>query len=137
MAVTPTQVLIVEDHDDSARSLSKLLDHHGYHTVIAATYRDAVQLARSQKFDIAVCDIGLPDGDGCELLAELQAMYPVKGMALTGYGMPDDIERCKRAGFGACVVKPCTIEDLLGAIQQVSQVHLDSDSAHGPSEAIL
>jgi hypothetical protein len=43
--------------------------------------------------------IGLRDGDGSELLRCLQALYPITSIAITGYGMPDDVARCEKAGF--------------------------------------
>src|SRR5437764_7055528 len=88
----PLHILVVEDHRDSALALVHLLRFYGHRATIADSCRQAKQLFATERFDVVLCDLGLPDGDGCELLSKLAAIAPVKALAVTGYGMGDDLE---------------------------------------------
>jgi CheY-like chemotaxis protein len=70
-----------------------------YDVTAANGYKSALDKARARRFDLLLTDTGLPDGDGCELLAELRELYPIDGIAISGYGMPQDVERCLAAGL--------------------------------------
>lgn len=54
-------------------------------------------------------DLGLPDGDGWELMASIRKMFPtLRSIALSGYGASEDMERSKQAGFSAHLVMRST-----------------------------
>jgi CheY-like chemotaxis protein len=110
------KLMIVEDHADSARALSKLLQAYGHHTEVADCCRQAMQLFTGSEYDFILCDLGLPDGDGCELLREMLMIRSQPAIALTGFGMTDDITRSKVAGFISHVTKPIDMEKLLGLL---------------------
>ncbi len=114
-------ILLVEDHDDSRLVLSSLLTHCGHEVATAANVRDALLLLNNLRFDILVSDIGLPDGSGLDLMQQLRARYNMKGIALSGYGMDDDVRRSLAAGFRSHLTKPVTADALFGAIEQVSR----------------
>jgi CheY-like chemotaxis protein len=80
--------------------------------VAAASLREARELAKQEQFDILISDIGLPDGSGCEIMAELRAQQGLSGIALTGYGMSEDMERSRAAGFVTHLTKPVSIAAL-------------------------
>jgi hypothetical protein len=107
---------VVEDHADSAAMLERLLTRMGHAVATAACARDAEALAAVRRFDIVISDVGLPDGDGCTLFRSVSAMYPVKGIAVTGFGAADDVEACRRAGFNAHLVKPVLFDQLQAAL---------------------
>jgi CheY-like chemotaxis protein len=65
---------------------------------------------------VVVGDIGLPDGDGVDLLRELKATYHCGVIALTGHGMHRDLERCKAAGVDFHLVKPVEVRELREAV---------------------
>jgi CheY-like chemotaxis protein len=113
-------ILVVEDHADSAETLSRILGAWGYQVFACANVAEARDLASRQQFDLALCDLGLPDGDGCDLMVELAKLHGLKGIALTGYGMPQDIQRAARAGFAAHVVKPIDFQRLREAVEQIA-----------------
>ena len=100
------RLLLVEDHDPTRLALQKLLTARGFDVSAAGTVAEAWELAGSSKFDLLLSDIGLPDGDGYLLMRELQERYGLRGIALTGYGMEDDIKLSKEAGFSAHLTKP-------------------------------
>ena len=116
------RILCAEDHRDTADCLWRLLQRMGFDATVVHSYRDAVTAAKSTRFDVLLCDIGLPDGNGCDLLQELQALYPIPGVALSGYGMAQDVERCLNAGYLHHILKPASvqrIEEVLGGVARI------------------
>jgi len=105
----PLRLLVVEDHTDTAAVLTKLLVRRGYEVRSAATVADAMEVASKYDFDVLVSDIGLPDGTGVDLiqrLAEIPGRREFRGIALSGYGMQEDLERSSAAGFSHHLTKP-------------------------------
>ena len=86
---------------------------------------------------LLISDIGLPDGDGCEVLRRLRAFYggrPVGAVALSGMGDGPLIEACKRAGYGEFLVKPVTFDQVLAAVRAASSANPQD---HNPVRASL
>ena len=69
-------------------------------------------LAGANIFDLLISDIGLPDGDGYLLMRELRERHSLRGIALTGFGLEDDVKLSEEAGFSAHIMKPCTAKCL-------------------------
>jgi CheY-like chemotaxis protein len=111
-------ILLVEDHPDTLLGVQKLLQANGYNVTTAGDVKSALESGRAIRFDLLIADIGLPDGDGRKVLAELRKLYPLVGIALSAYGMKDDFERTARMGFQAHILKPATIETLREAIEK-------------------
>jgi len=111
------RILLVEDHEDTNRSLTQLLRRRGYEVMPAFTIANAMELANQEHFDVLVSDIGLPDGSGVELMQRLHSTRPVFGIALTGFGMADDIQRSRAGGFAHHLVKPIDLNRLDALIQ--------------------
>ena len=88
--------------------------------VTAQGAKAAIQLAAEERFDVLLCDTGLPDGDGCDVLKEISAMYPIRGIAVTGFGMKEDIERSKKAGFITHITKPSVLGPLLPILEAIA-----------------
>src|SRR5215207_7147399 len=99
------RILVVEDHADTLECLSRLLALRGHDVATAATLSAARALCERGHFEFVICDLGLPDGDGCEL-ADIARGCGAKAIALTGYGMPADINRTTEAGFCIHLTKP-------------------------------
>jgi hypothetical protein len=100
-------ILLVEDHLDTRTVLSRLLLHCGHEVSSAENVHDALQLLDHLRFDVLLSDIGLPDGDGLELVQEARRRQPLKQtVALTALGTADDKERGYRAGFDHYLTKP-------------------------------
>lgn len=115
VAATPSEtqprILLVEDHDDTRMALSFLLGLK-YEVVTAADAAQARTAAAQGNFDLVISDIGLPDETGYQLMAALREQYNLRGVALTGYGMEDDILRSREAGFIAHLTKPVELGPL-------------------------
>jgi CheY-like chemotaxis protein len=113
------RVLLVDDNVDAVESMEILLQACGYE--VATAVHPDLALAQLDSFApaAAVIDIGLPGMDGYQLAAEIRrrlAGKPMRLVAFTGYGSPEDIARSRAAGFDAHLVKPVEIESLLAAL---------------------
>jgi signal transduction histidine kinase len=115
------RVLLVEDHEPTRHALSHLLARRLYEVIAAASLAEARRLAGTQSFDLLISDIGLPDGNGCDLMIELNKDGLIRGIALTGYGMEEDLKRSQNAGFIAHLTKPVRIESLEAALHKATQ----------------
>ena len=106
------RIFIVEDHAETARSLAMYLRASGHEVHVALDVRSARQLATEIDYDILLSDIGLPDGNGWDLLEELSARRPIKAIAMSGYNTASDRARSKAAGFAEHLPKPLTPDEL-------------------------
>lgn len=107
------RILLVEDHEDTRETLSRLLVRRGHQVSPAGSLRVARALAASGEFDVVISDLGLPDGEGTELMAYFAdtGRQPLS-IAMTGFGMEEDIQRTLAAGFVAHMTKPINMADL-------------------------
>lgn len=115
------RILVVEDNIDSGATLQTLLDSVGHDVSIARSVVEARAQLADHTFDVLLSDMGLPDGDGIDVLRDFRARGAGTAIALTGYGMCDDIERCLAAGFTAHMTKPLDF-DRLDALLHASPV---------------
>ena len=115
------RLLIVEDHDATRTVLTRLLTRSGYVVTTAATMREALTVFAAEHFDAVISDLGLPDGTGLELMREIQRQRPVPGIALSGYGMEEDLRQTKAAGFFAHLVKPVNLSQLRQVLDQLGE----------------
>jgi CheY-like chemotaxis protein len=109
-------VLLVEDHEATRVALSNLLSRRGYKVVSAANAKEARKASADGKIDLVISDIGLPDENGNDLMKHLWTTFGLKGIALTGYGMEEDIAQCLASGFVTHLIKPVNIHSLETAL---------------------
>ena len=104
------RILFVDDHEDTRRILARLLSTRGHHVEIANGVASALACLEKEKFDVLLSDIGLPDGSGHELMREAKRRQAqIKGIAVSGFGMDEDIRRSAEAGFGTHLAKPLDV----------------------------
>ncbi len=115
----PLRILLVEDHNDTRRTLSRLLTHFGHEISVADCTQSARDIVESKEFDVVLSDIGLPDGSGYDVITHAKQKQPVKGVALTGFGMDEDIKRSKEAGFDFHLTKPVDFAELRTVLGQL------------------
>jgi PAS domain S-box-containing protein len=116
------RVLLVEDHESTARVLQRLLSGERYAIQTAPNVRTALALAERERFDLLVSDLGLPDGSGFQLMADLKKRHPgLRGIAVSGYGMEEDRRRSAAAGFDRHLVKPINFQTLREALDEVTR----------------
>ncbi len=118
--VAKLSLLLVEDHEPTLRVLTRLLTRAGHRVVNAGTVANALAAAESGTFDLVISDLGLPDGTGVELMMQLRDRYHLRGIALSGYGMEEDIARSRAAGFQTHLIKPVDFDQLRRAIATVA-----------------
>lgn len=120
-SMTPSgglRILLVEDHEPTRTTLAQLLANRSYHVTSAASLAEARTFAAVENFNLVISDLGLPDGSGYELMNELKRRGTVMGIALTGYGMAEDIARSREAGFIAHLTKPVRVQSLDAALNE-------------------
>lgn len=115
------RLLLVEDHASTLKALCLLLQRDGHHVIAATNVTDALTAAAVNVFDLVISDLGLPDGTGNELMEKLRETYGLRGIALSGYGMEEDLTRSNAAGFVAHLVKPVTVTDLRNTLASLQQ----------------
>jgi two-component system, chemotaxis family, CheB/CheR fusion protein len=116
------RILLVEDHPDTAEAMADLLRLMGHQVTVAGTVASALETAGSTGFDLVVSDIGLPDGSGQDLMRQLVSRHGLRGIALSGYGMEEDVLKSREAGFSAHLIKPVTPQILRDAIRQAASL---------------
>jgi CheY-like chemotaxis protein len=114
------RILLVEDHQDTRHTLSRLLTHFGHQISVAADRQSALHIMASQNFDVILCDIGLPDGSGYEVVSETKRQHRVKAIAISGFGTEADVRRSIEAGFDFHLVKPVDLRELQEVLDQVA-----------------
>lgn len=117
---TGVRILLVEDHLDSAKALARLLKTVGHKVETANTVASALRAARAGNYDLLISDIGLPDGTGLDLMRQIRQNSRMCGIALSGYGMSDDIHRSIEAGFAEHLTKPVNMDRLEESIARVT-----------------
>lgn len=127
------RLLVVDDHPDTLRTLTRLLTRAGFHVLSAASVAQAVAVAEKESFDMLVSDIGLPDGDGHEVMRRVRSLHQVPGIAMSGYGTDDDQQRSLEAGFSEHLTKPVDFATLQRAINRLAAKVSAGDN--GPSKA--
>ena len=123
------RILLVEDHEDTNRSLTNLLRRRGYYVQSAANVQSARDLSAKEEFDVLISDLGLPDGSGIDLMQTLRSGRTLLGIALTGFGMENDIRQSHEAGFKHHLVKPIDLNKLDSFIQEAAAARTSKDDS--------
>jgi signal transduction histidine kinase len=124
------RLLLVEDHPDTAQIMSRLLRRAGYEVTVAGSVAEGLAAAgfgmngasaepAPALPQLVVSDLGLPDGTGHDLMRQLRERVDVRGIALSGFGMEEDVQRARAAGFSRHLTKPVEFEALLDAIREL------------------
>ena len=111
------RILLVEDHLDTQRLMSRVLESLKHDVKSADSVRAALALASAHPFDLVISDLGLPDGNGAQMMRELREKHGLKGIALSGFEEDDEFNAPGNdAGFIAHLTKPISFEKLEEAI---------------------
>jgi signal transduction histidine kinase/CheY-like chemotaxis protein len=113
------RVLVVDDHHDTCLGMKMMLERRGYQITVAHSADQATERAEAEEFDLVISDIGLPDRSGYHLMEELRRKKGLRGIALSGFGMENDISRAREAGFSEHLTKPINFERLENAIRKL------------------
>lgn len=122
------RVLIIEDNVDAADSLREVLLLGNHEVEVAYSGPEGLAKAKELRPEVVLCDIGLPGMDGYQVARAFRADALLEGtflVALSGYALPDDLQRATEAGFERHLPKPPSIEkleELLAGIPAASDV---------------
>jgi DNA-binding response OmpR family regulator len=113
------RIFVVEDHPGTARALKMFLESSGFAVDVALDMTSALALAERIEFDVMLCDLNLPDGNGWDLLTELRKKRKrnVRAIAFSAFDDAHHLERSRAAGFISHLVKGLDPEDLLAALK--------------------
>jgi len=121
-APVPRRVLIIEDNVDAAQSLRMLLGFSGHEVEVAYDGPEGIEKALDFRPEVILCDIGLPDMDGYDVARTLRSDPRTRDaflVALSGYALPEDLQRAAAAGFDRHVAKPPHPERLQDVLADV------------------
>ena len=114
----PLRALVVDDSADTAKSLARLLRLSGHEAYVAHDAPSALVLARGERPEVFLIDIGLPGMTGYELAEHLrrEGFASATLIAISGYGQEQDIQRSRDAGINHHLVKPIDFDSLLALL---------------------
>lgn len=125
----PARLLLVDDYRDALDMWAVYLRARGFEIETATDGLSAVRMALEMLPDLIVMDLVLPGLNGCEAARQLRARPEtarIPMIATTGNTEPDELERARRAGFAAVLIKPCDPPGLVGEIERLLR------AAYGP-----
>ena len=129
-ASVPLRILLVEDHDDTRRSIEWYLKAHGHSVESARTVGEAMALINRASYDVLISDLGLPDGTGWEVARRTTELAPhTYAVAISGYGMVQDRARSKAVGFRSHLLKPFTPDELDTILSHATEAVLSHRSS--------
>lgn len=112
------RIFIVENHPDTLEGLTMYLTGLGHEVKAAHSVAEALKLFAEAEFDVLLSDIGLPDGDGWELIQRAKLPPSVYAIAMSGFGMGNDHKKSKAAGYRRHLVKPFDPLELDQALEE-------------------
>lgn len=125
-SVNEAAILLVEDHEPTRLAVGDLLRRRRYKVTDAASCAQARSLIqKNDDFRLLISDVGLPDGNGYDLMAEFKKKFGANGIALTGLGKEEDVARSQASGFTTHLTKPVRVESLEHALAVTLQMNSD------------
>ena len=117
------RILLVEDNRDTLRYLATVLRQRGHQVVTADRFSTALTAVKEAEtpFDLLLSDIELPDGDGLNLMREINAHGRMAGVAMSGFGSEEDLRQSREAGFFDHLTKPIDLNRLDEAIRGATE----------------
>ena len=117
------RILLVEDNELNRDMLTKRLRHRGYEVTPALNGRQGIEMTRSQRPDIVLMDLSLPEIDGWQAARTLKSDPGTRGIpvvALTAHAMLGDREKALEAGCDDYATKPVDLPLLLAMIERLT-----------------
>ena len=108
----PLRIFVVENHEDTLTALTEYLTLMGHTVLSALTMEGALRALPPAHCDVLISDIGLPDGDGWELLRRARLEPHVYTIAMSGFGLNSDRAKSEAAGYRKHLLKPFLPDDL-------------------------
>jgi two-component system, cell cycle response regulator DivK len=115
------RILIVEDQEDNRTILRDVLSTVGYGLIEAVNGKDGVKLAQSERPDLILMDIQLPEMDGYEATKQIKSIAELKTIpiiAVTSYALSGDEAKARAAGCDGYIAKPFSPRELLAKVRK-------------------
>lgn len=113
-------ILLVEDHYDTRQAFAAILRSWGHDVAASDSAAMALEVLDERSVDVVVSDIGLPDRNGYELVAEARKRRPgLATIAVSAYFTPADHDRGSDAGFDMFFAKPVDLKALQRALERI------------------
>jgi two-component system cell cycle response regulator DivK len=115
------RILIVEDQEDNRTILRDVLSTVGYELIEALNGKDGVRLAQSERPDLILMDIQLPEMDGYEATQQIKSIAELKTIpiiAVTSYALSGDEAKARAAGCDGYIAKPFSPRELLAKVRK-------------------
>jgi Response regulators consisting of a CheY-like receiver domain and a winged-helix DNA-binding domain len=111
------RIFVVEDDEEIARNLVRLLCAEGFGVIHAPTQRMAIAMLTQEQYDLALVDISLPDGSGFTVCTEIKRVRDVPVIFLTAFGDEASVVTGLNMGADDYIIKPFRIRELIARIQ--------------------
>jgi two-component system, cell cycle response regulator DivK len=111
----------VEDQEDNRTILRDVLSTVGYELIEALNGKDGVRLAQSERPDLILMDIQLPEMDGYEATQQIKSIAELKTIpiiAVTSYALSGDEAKARAAGCDGYIAKPFSPRELLAKVRK-------------------
>jgi two-component system, OmpR family, KDP operon response regulator KdpE len=117
MTLDAGRILIVDDELPIRRLLRNTLKVQGYTVLEAGSIKDTLKCVATEKFDVMILDLGLPDGDGLRIIEQLKPALPQPIIVLSSRGDDGGKVAALDAGADDYVTKPFSVEELMARIR--------------------
>jgi DNA-binding response OmpR family regulator len=128
LSMRPLRVFLVENHEDTVRYMRLYLEQLSYQVCVAADMASALREIPGSRCDVLISDIGLPDGDGWQLMEKLGDHRPQFAIAMSGYGTANDQRKSRAAGYDHHLVKPFAPDALVALLREASKLKEEKQS---------
>ena len=118
----PLRLFLVENHADTTKYMQLFLEQLNYDIRVAPDMATALRDIPNSQCDVLISDIGLPDGDGWQLLEKLGSNRPPIAIAMSGYGTGNDQQKSHAVGYSHHLIKPFTPEVLLAILHDAEKL---------------
>ena len=122
------RVFLVENHEDTVRYMQLYLEQLSYKVTVASDMASALREIPASRCDVLISDIGLPDGDGWQLMERLGDHRPRFAIAMSGYGTANDQQKSRAAGYDHHLIKPFAPDALVALLCEASKLKEEKQS---------
>jgi PAS domain S-box-containing protein len=113
-------ILVVDDDENTRRTLTRILERQGYQVETAGTVEEALRKSEQRPFNVGLIDLRLPDGEGVDLLKRLKSRHPdVDVIVSTGHASAETAVRALNQGAVAYVTKPLNLDEVLSQVDEI------------------
>jgi len=123
--VRVNSALVIEDDEATANAIAKVVASFGHEVSVALTLAEAREAARVSLPTLVLCDLGMPDGDGVQIVHELRGMGVEDFIVISGSRSQERVLESLRAGVADFLVKPVKLSEIHRVVNRVAQARED------------